>query len=104
MRTLRWFIFVTIMVIPLTMTTASALTCTRLSSAMVSCSDGTQITDWTSNSREITGPGAERGIDRYPIPPKSRYEEPQGAPQHPDWRQPQKSPMLSPFWRPREAR
>lgn len=71
MRHLRWpLTLFTIMVVPMTVSTASALTCTRLWDSMVSCSDGTVITDPWPGTRTITGPGATRGIEKYPIPPQ----------------------------------
>lgn len=47
---------------------SEALTCMRYGSGLASCDDGTTVWDYSSNMREVTGPGAETGLQGYPIP------------------------------------
>ena len=71
---------------------ADALTCTRYGSAIASCDDGTVIWDYSSKMRSVEGPGAERGLQGYPVPSGGRADAPApvvtpSAP--PDWYRPQ---------------
>lgn len=101
MQTLRWFIFVAIVGIPLTVTAASALTCVRASSAYAWCDDGTWVTDYSSRMRSVTGPGAETGLQGYPIPSGGRADgvESWGTIAHaPSWGSPPAPVSAPPSW------
>jgi hypothetical protein len=58
---------------------ADALTCTRYGSALASCDDGTMIWDYSSRMRSVDGPGAERGLQGYPVPSGGRADVPEAV-------------------------
>ena len=70
---------------------AHALTCVRYGSALASCDDGTMVWDYASNMRHVDGPGAERGLQGYPIPPGGRADAPA-----------QVAPGMAPSWEPQQ--
>jgi hypothetical protein len=70
MKTLRWGMGVIgiLVVVGCEVSLSEALTCVRPSAAFAWCDDGTWVTDYSSRMREVTGPGAETGLQGYPIP------------------------------------